>query len=99
MANPTISFEVQEASDRPILYLHMNWIDGENEELSFTVDTGAGCGNAALGLIIRKGDQRWYELVDIRQGVQDWVRAALERMEAHQAAKTPEVGPSASEEA
>jgi hypothetical protein len=97
MANPTISFEVQEAGERPILYLHMNWIDGENEELSFVVDTGAGCGNAALGLVIKKGDQRWYELVDIRQGVQDWVRAALGRMEAFQAAQAPEASPSASE--
>lgn len=99
MANPTISFEVTEAGERPILYLHMNWIDGENEELSFTVDTGAGCGNAALGLSIKKGDQRWYELVDIRQGVQDWVRAALGRMEAFRAAKTSEPLPGPSEEA
>jgi hypothetical protein len=86
-ANPTISFEVKEAGEKPILYLHMNWVDGEAEDMSFVVDTGAGLGNACLGLTIKKGDRRWYELVDISQGVQDWVRAALGRMEAHQAAQ------------
>lgn len=97
MANPTISFEVKKAGPEPVLSLHMNWVEGEAEDMSFAIDTGAGLGNALLGLTIKKGDQRWYEMVDIRQGVQDWVRAALGRMEAHQVAQAPEVPPSASE--
>jgi hypothetical protein len=76
----TVSFDTQEGSP---LALSVAWIDGKDDDgLSFDLTSGAGVGSPYLRLTVTlSSGERVVEVIDIRQGVTDWVNAIVKEHE------------------
>src|SRR5262245_44705432 len=65
------------APERPVLALSVAWIDGGDDNVSFTLTAGAGVGSPLMTLVVKAGGKSRTEVIDIRDGLQSWVNRVV----------------------
>jgi hypothetical protein len=71
-----------QAERKESMFLCQSWIEGEGEDgVTFDLVCGAGLGTPLMRLVVRKGDQRIEEVVDIRTGLTEWVNRLVAELE------------------
>jgi hypothetical protein len=61
-----------------MLGLRTNWISGKGKGVTFDLNSGAGVGNSALSLTVRRdGEVIAREVIDMAVMVEDWIRNIL----------------------
>lgn len=74
MTKRSVTFDAKKSSGG--LVLMQQWISGQDDDgaLKFDLVCGAGVGNQFMRLTVEKGGKRITEVVDIRDGLQQWVQ-------------------------
>jgi len=68
-----VTFQAKRVETGEAMFLCQSWIEGGNDNVKFDLVCGAGLGSPLLRLTVTVGDKRATELIDIRDGLTEWV--------------------------
>lgn len=68
-----VTFQAERKGVGEAMFLAQSWIEGKGGGVEFDLVCGAGVGSPLLRLTVRVGDKQAIELIDIRDGLTEWV--------------------------